>query len=579
LVAGQEDDDLAAALAAALQSKGGQVVAEEDAAQGAIVLCGDDWRTWLVPRLQRLLKTSSKLWLVTRHTQPVPGAAPANPASPPDPVSPTEPANLSQSGVWGLGAVIALEHPALWGGLIDIDDGRSADALAEFLLSSSREDRIALRGGRRFVPRLRPITTPPPAAAGNGVALRPDATYLVTGAFGGLGREVVRWMASKGARHLLLAGRTLPATTPEAPGVDVTAVRADVSDYDQLAAVIADARRRLPPIRGVVHAAGIVDDGVLEGLTGERLERVLAPKADAALHLHELTKALPLDFFVLFSSLASVCGAAGQANYAAANAVLDALAHHRTSLGLPAVSINWAPWREVGMAARLTDAGAQRVRLRGLDSLSTRSGLRCLEAAILSGLPQVVVLPARWPELRRAFGGALPPLLSSLEEAAGATARGAATPGTTVSSAGAQTPLAARLAAAHRGERAGLLAQEVSRLVAQALGWPADQRVPPTLALRDLGLDSLGALELRNALAAALGRRLPSTLLFDYPSVAAIAGFLNDELSDESDPAAPPTAGTDGTNGTDAAQLGTVLAELAALSDEDAREALTGTRS
>ena len=217
-----------------------------------------------------------------------------------------------------------------------------------------------------------------------------DGSYLITGGLRGLGLLVAQWMSERGARHLVLTGRSAASESAaaairemEAKGTRVVVARGDVSDRVHLAALFSQFGHSLPPLRGIVHSAGTLDDGVLAQQTWERFEKVMAPKVDGAWHLHTLSQDQPLDFFVLFSSAVSMLGSAGQANHVAACAFEDALAHYRHDLGLPALSINWGPWSDIGAA---TQTGiSHRLRMKGFQPIEPRQGLRVLEQSAARG--------------------------------------------------------------------------------------------------------------------------------------------------------------------------------------------------
>jgi hypothetical protein len=277
------------------------------------------------------------------------------------------------------------------------------------------------------------------------------------------------------------------------------------------------------PLTAVVHAAGLLDDGLIESLTPQRLRRVLAPKADAAWHLHELTAHRELTAFVLFSSIAGIMDGAGQGNYAAANAALDALAHHRAAQGLPATSLAWGIWREPnGMAGALAEADLVRISRSGLLPLDTGEGLALLDAAVASGATTLV--PARLD--LAAIGtrpGGVPSVLRGLVRP---PARKAASAGQPPS----HTTLRQRLAGLGREDREQTLLELVRTHAAAVLGHDGPGDVDPTVGLVAAGFDSLAGVELRNRLTAATGLRLPATLIFDYPSALALAAMLTDRL-------------------------------------------------
>ncbi|MFJ9847637.1 type I polyketide synthase, partial [Kitasatospora sp. NPDC101155] len=351
-------------------------------------------------------------------------------------------------------------------------------------------------------------------------------------ASGTLGALVARHLVARhGVRHLLLASRRgeaapgaaeLVAELTEA-GAKVTVAACDVADRDALAALLAEVPAEAP-LTGVVHTAGVLDDGVIESLTPERFDTVLRPKLDAAWHLHELTRDLDLSAFVLFSSAAGTFGAPGQGNYATANTFLDALAQHRKALGLPAVSLAWGLWaEESGMTGALGDGNLHRINRNGVEGLSSTEALELLDTAQTMG--EAVLLPARLDlaGLRAQTGTAnVPALLRGLVRV---PVRAAAAAG-----ADAGTALARRLAAMPESQRGGVLLDLVQTQVAAVLGHASSADIEGGRAFNDLGFDSLTAVELRNRLNAATGLRLQATVIFDYPTVAALARYLSAEL-------------------------------------------------
>jgi phthiocerol/phenolphthiocerol synthesis type-I polyketide synthase C len=370
------------------------------------------------------------------------------------------------------------------------------------------------------------------------VPIRSDATYLITGGLGGLGLEVARWMVARGARHLALVQRREPdADAREAVrelgerGADVRIERADVAHEADLAAALARIGAEMPPLRGVVHAAGVLDDATLLQMDQARLARVLAPKLQGSWNLHRLTHAQELDFFVLFSSAAPLLGLPGQANYAAANAFLDALAHHRRARDLPALSINWGPWSEAGLAAAREDRGSRLERL-GLGSLSPEQGIGALEALLRTPAAQCGVLrldAERWCASYPAATAS--PFLAALRESEPSVAE----PEPTTDGIRA-TVLAARSAR----ERQALLETHLRERVAQVLRLSAE-RVTLAQPFKALGMDSLMTLELRNRLEADLGIPLSASTIWNYPTVAALARHLDQQLNGAS-PDPVPTA-------------------------------------
>jgi acyl transferase domain-containing protein/acyl carrier protein len=424
-----------------------------------------------------------------------------------------------QAQVWGLGRVAALEQPRRWGGMVDLP-GTPADrdwaSLAGVLGDPGGEDEVAVRDTGVYVRRL--VKAPAAPVASDDVTL--DGTVLITGGTGALGAAVARSLAARGTGGLVLAGRRGPdaagagelAAELSALGADVAVVACDVSDRADLATLF-DSH----PITAVVHAAGVLDDGVLDGQTAQRFERVLAPKALAARHLHELTRERDLSAFVLFSSAAGVAGSPGQSNYAAANAFLDALAEQRRADGLPATAVAWGPWADAGMAGGSEVANL--VRRQGFTPMATETAIAALWSAVATAEPAVLVADVRW---ERFADSAVRPrrLLAELVPAPGAGAPGAE-----------ERPRPAeRLRTVPPAERARLLVELVRSEAAVVLGHADAGAVAAGQAFRDLGFDSLAAVQLRNRLAVATGVEMTPTVVFDHPTPTALAAHLGAEL-------------------------------------------------
>nr|QEO74256.1 Beta-ketoacyl synthase [uncultured bacterium] len=308
---------------------------------------------------------------------------------------------LAQAPLFGFAKVANLEFPELRCVCVDldgVDEERAARNLFAEICRRSVEDQVAFRHGRRYVARLVRHSA---AAERSDLAIRPDATYLITGGQQGLGLQTAKWLVGRGARSLVLVGRRDRANEIShdlaelrRSGAVVEALRADVSDAAQVAEVLAHIADHLAPLRGIVHSAGVLDDGALAQQTPARFRRVLAPKMLGGWHLHQLTREQPLDFFVLYSSMVSLLGSPGQANHAAANAFLDALAHHRRGLGLPALSINWGVWSEIGAAVR--HQAVRRVKTQGIGMIDPRQGTQILQHLLSRESAQVGVAPIDW---------------------------------------------------------------------------------------------------------------------------------------------------------------------------------------
>ncbi|MFD9571102.1 SDR family NAD(P)-dependent oxidoreductase [Streptomyces sp. NPDC059982] len=380
--------------------------------------------------------------------------------------------------------------------------------------------------------------------------LDPDGTVLITGGTGTLARHLARHLVTEhGVRHLLLAGRSGPRAAGAAEtaaelgalGAEVTVVACDTADRDALAALLA-AVPAAHPLTGVVHTAGVLDDGTLTALTDGQVDAVLRPKADAALHLHELTAGLDLSAFVLFSSISGTFGGLAQANYAAANAFLDALARHRAARGLPALSLAWGLWAQAsGLTGHLGAADAQRMARRGLAPFTTDQGLAAFDAARATGLPALI--PARIDaSALRADDPALPAVLRELVRSATSSGRPRTAAQPTTIPLDPAADLQERLARLTDTERGRVLTSLVCGQAAVVLGHSDPAAIEPTRGFLDLGFDSLTAVEFRNRLNAATGLRLSATLVFDHPTPAHLADHLHTRLAPDG---AGPADGTD----------------------------------
>ncbi|MFD0408062.1 SDR family NAD(P)-dependent oxidoreductase, partial [Kitasatospora sp. NPDC127116] len=441
----------------------------------------------------------------------------------------------ADAAVRGLVRAAQREHPGRFG-LVETD-GRST---VELLLAACAGDEpeVALRDGAARVPRLAPVSVDAEATA---PVLDPDGTVLITGATGALGRQVARHLVRRhGVSHLLLVSRggadAELAAELAADGAAVTFAACDVADRAALAAVLRDVPAA-HPLTGVFHAAGVVADGVLRSLTAADLDAVLRPKSDAALHLDELTRGTALGAFVLFSSIAGVLGSAGQANYAAANAMLDALADQRRDLGLPAASLAWGSWEAEGPGRGMTGAldGAQWARLRrtGVVPLTAEDGLALLDLSLASRQSALVAARFDLRALReQEEAGTVPAVLRGLVPARPRPGTGrAVTAGSTQGD-----RLRSRLDALAGPERGQLLLDTVRRRAAAALGHLDEDAVPPGRGFLDLGFNSLTAVEFRNDLERLTGLRLSTTVMFDHPTPDALARYLL-ELTGSTDPA------------------------------------------
>ncbi|RKH50139.1 type I polyketide synthase [Corallococcus llansteffanensis] len=485
-------------LAGVLASRLGS--AEEDALQ--LVKHATRWAQAIVAAR---LPLPARLHVVTRGAVQVAGESAAGLA-------------LAEAALWGWGRTLAQELPQHWGGLYDVDPQLVEESLPllalDLLCAREHAEGVAYRWGRRFVPHL---VRARPESSGRDtrpLVLRGDASYIVTGGQGAIGLQVAEWAVARGARHLVLASRGEPDATAHqavermrATGARVHCARCDVGDREEVAALVARASEEAP-IRGVIHAAGILRDGALLSLDDRRIAQVLRPKLAGARNLEIATARLPLDFFVLFSSLAGVVGSAGQAAYAAANAFLGALARRRRQAGRHALALDWGPWT-VGMASRTE--GTQRWHRQGVGSLTPTVALAALEQALRQDAAQLTVAAMDWTRASGSLGDVraedvLPP----------ASRRPAAS--------GAE--LITRLRSTPGPRRERFLAEFLTAELNTLLGRDPRTPIDPQAGLSDLGIDSLLALDLHTLLEKQVEQALPATLAFDFPNVGALTGYL-----------------------------------------------------
>jgi acyl transferase domain-containing protein/acyl carrier protein/phospholipid N-methyltransferase len=466
----------------------------------------------------------AKLWLVTNQAQNMMAGGGR--------------VGLVQAQLWGMGQVIALEHPELncirmdlASNLTEADLPYMGEALlteitTELALPDQHEDQIVWQEGRRYVARLeryqvnREQVDRERADAGHNqqmLQIHSHHTYLITGGLGGLGLQVAQWLVEQGARHLVLVGRSVPSPTAHLAlqrlaqlGADVTVAQADVADFATLEAVFAAIPAKFP-LAGVIHAAGVLDDGILRQQNWARFATVSSPKVQGAWHLHQLTQGLPLDFFVLFSSDTSLLGNGGQANHAAANAFLDGLARYRQAQGLVALSINWGAWAEIGAAAQRNIAA--QIERKGMGVITPEQGIAALAALLhrarAQSIAQVGVTSIDWSKFLPSDVPP-PPFLRYFKQK--------------VTKQIPKQTMQQQLH--HAADPYALLTELTLNLVTQTLGWSSSAAVGVEQGFFELGMDSLMSLELRRRLQTSLDCELPSTLAFTYPSVKALVDYL-----------------------------------------------------
>ncbi|MGD1805494.1 alpha/beta fold hydrolase [Dapis sp. BLCC M126] len=480
--------------------------------------------------LQTLVKNSStppNLWLITRGTQAV--------------LPERERLTVIGSPLWGLGRTIAFEHPQFWGGLIDLDPQSSKDEvkiLLQQMTDSHIEDHIAVRDRKTYVTRL--IKHFPQAA--QPLSLSADATYLITGGLGSLGLQTAKWMAEKGAKHIALIGRTQPSEAAqqtiqnlEQQGIDVRVLSADISIEADVVNILEQIQT--PPLRGIIHAAGVLDDGILQQMNWERFTKVMTPKVVGAWNLHNLTQNLSLDFFVCFSSMSSLLGSPGQGNYAAANAFMDTLAYYRQGMELPGLSINWGAWSESGMATRVASQYQNRLKTAGIGSISPEQGMQVLEKLLQTqSIAQVGVLPADWSVLAKQWSLENPSslLLELLQQETILNE-------TTLEKTDEQ--ILDKWKAAPKIEREEILRNYIQSLVAKSMGVNSSE-ISTDVNLIEEGMDSLMAMEVVNQLSRDLNFIIYPREFYERPKINSLTQYLSAELNNNNDVVDRPSSKT-----------------------------------
>ncbi|MEV0331048.1 type I polyketide synthase, partial [Micromonospora echinospora] len=439
-------------------------------------------------------------------------------------------ADPGQGAIWGLGRVIGVEAPHRWGGLVDLPsrlDSRAASRLAAVLAGTDGEDQLAVRASGVFVRRL------VRAGLGDRPPVRrftPTGTALITGGTGGLGARAARWLASAGVEHLVLVSRRGPDAPGAAElavelrdlGARVTVAACDVADRSALAALLDRVQADGPPVRVVLHTAGVSQTTPLMAVTPTELAEVAAGKATGAAHLHDLLADQDLDAFVVYSSIAATWGSAGQAGYAAGNAYLDALVQQRRADGRAGTAIAWGSWGEGGMHTADSD---RKLRDRGVPPMDPTVAMSALSQALDHDDVTLTVVDVDWSRFAPTYASARRrPLLEGVPEAKAALDGGA--PLDAGEEDGVAATLRRRLAELTPDRREETLTDLVRELAADVLGHDDATAIPAGTAFRDLGFDSLTAVELRNRLVAATGQPLPVTLVFDHPNAVVLARFL-----------------------------------------------------
>jgi len=478
--------------------------------------------------LEREWSETPKLWLVTQGLQPM-ATSDFTPA-------------LAQAPLWGMGKVIALEHPEIWGGLIDLavndDPATAACRLVREVCQPDGEDEIAFHEGNRLVPRLLPFS--PQACSPS--SFKADASYLITGGLGKIGLLLARWLLDHGARSLVLVGRTplpdrslWPTLSPESSdydkvraiqslerdGAHVHVCAASVSDGEAMASLFARFGRDLPALKGLIHAAGVLESAAIPKIDPSAFERAFRPKVSGAWILHELTRHLPLDFFAMFSSAATVWGSRELGPYAAANIFLDALARVRRRAGLPAVTINWGWWEDGSTSGHFNEF----LEKFGVKAMPTSLALSAFGSLLGSDRVQATVASVDWSLFQPIYEAKRRrPFLSEMRARAMGkfdSAESAPAPDDTFLS---------RLRSEDPQKAKELLENHVRHLIVGVLHLDPRESIDEGLGFVKLGMDSLMTVEVCRRLQKSLGRKFPTTIAFEYPSISALTGYLFGEL-------------------------------------------------
>ncbi|MBE9065557.1 SDR family NAD(P)-dependent oxidoreductase [Leptolyngbya cf. ectocarpi LEGE 11479] len=469
--------------------------------------------------------TPVQLWLVTRGSQSV--------LSSPTAPSPTKALTIAQTPLWGLGRVVSLEHPQLWGGLIDLDPQETQDEvrlMLEQIESHLPEEHLAIRAGAVYGARL----VPSPLPVSSSVCLRADGTYLITGGLGALGLHTAQWLIDKGAKYLVLVSRRPPNESAQAAiahlqqqGTQVLAMAADVSVQADLNKVLQHIKATLPSLAGIIHAAGTVEIKPLQQMELDQLKAIMRPKVLGAWLLHQLTQEQELDFFISFSSIAAVWGSYGQAHYSAANHFLDGLAHYRQALGLKSFSVNWGPWSDGGMSDKVVSVELQK---RGVKPLQPVQNLAALDQILASDRTQITVTDVDWSLFKPLYDfGKQRSLLEALENLG--LASSVANQQTVIPKNNQQgEQILARLQTVEEPERSDILMRHLQSKVATVLGLRSSQYPDPDKDLIKLGMDSLMVVELQNWCQRELGIHIPIVKFMQGGSLSDLLIEVNQQL-------------------------------------------------
>jgi acyl transferase domain-containing protein/acyl-CoA synthetase (AMP-forming)/AMP-acid ligase II/pimeloyl-ACP methyl ester carboxylesterase len=449
---------------------------------------------------------STRLWLVTRGTQKVE-------------IDRDKSVNIAYSSLWGLGKVISIEHPEYWGGIIDLplqQQEGEVDLLLAAIANSTKEKQQAIRSGDIYVSRL---VYRDGQSLKLQTKLQPDKTYLVTGGLGALGLQLAQYLVTKGAKNIVLISRSQPNESArvvidelQKQGVNILTLQADIAKEEEVRNLFAQIDNNLPPLKGIFHAAGTLDDGILQKQDWQKFQKVLEPKILGAWHLHNLSQDRDLDYFILFSSIASLIGSAGQGNYAAANSFLDGLSTYRQSLNLPCLTINWGAWANAGMAAE------KGFKLQGMNEIQPEAGWQIFDSLLDSSLTRVGVFTADWQILSQQL--AYFRESSYFQELVGDVAE----KNIEIASIFSQLQQIDNTEA-----RESLLQKYLCNSLSQILQI-APQDIAPNDNLMDLGMDSLMVMEATNKLKEDLQLMLYPREIYERPKIETLVKYLTTEF-------------------------------------------------
>ncbi|MGK7886311.1 MAG: SDR family NAD(P)-dependent oxidoreductase, partial [Crocosphaera sp.] len=463
------------------------------------------------------LEVAPKLWLVTRGVQPI--------------ESEKTSLSVAQSPLWGMGKVVALEFPDWWGGMIDLDIDTSDQEINQLLSeieNSQGEDKIAFRDSKRYVNRLVKSSI-----SENGtLSIYSDKTYFITGGLGALGLKVAQWMVEEGVKYLVLIGRKKPTSEAQSilsqmkkQGVKIEIMSADVSEEKAMKEVFETIESKMPPLKGIIHTAGTLDDGVLLEQNWQRFEKVMSSKVEGTWNLHKLTQDYSLDFCIFFSSVASLLGSLGQSNYAAANQFMDSLAHYLHLQGKPALSINWGPWAEGGMASELQQYQRENIEKQGIYFISVEQGLKALGTLIDSNKGEIGVFSIDWQIFAKSSQKKALPILSDILSSFDGFSY----------SEGDRSFLKkdwlTQIDSASPEGRLDVFTGYLQQQICLALKLAPDQ-INLNSSLNMMGMDSLMAMELRNRVKTDLKIDIPVSQIMAGQNTVEIAHYLEEKLSE-----------------------------------------------